>query len=869
MSTPRHQLAIAHADPAAETWTDLDGLGIDGATLTLMTAGTDSLVLTLATQNALTDDPAFAYNTLLRLRRLETGAGGAETQTLLFLGRVQPFARTATGSEESATVTVLGLWDYLDKTVMRQDWMDSGDVAHTAPRVVLFSGGPHARLATGAQIEQCVAVARDAGCPCAEPRPGDIAPGFTPPFDEQTNITVAQAVCKALANHPHAVCWFDYSERAPRLHVAQRQSLPPVTLDIAQDHEQIAITSREDLQPPAVAICYQKPVQDGDNQFIHTEVDYAPKVQGETQAEAAARLARVDTVWAVFDLAGFSAQYQTREQTLKTEPLNWDGNKLSAAWWRRWVPTLNDSNLRVDQLKNPSYSGSGEMPNILLEGVAEEWMRVATEREKFEVDALLVTGTPSDPREVRWERVMCELTTTDGASKTYRSRELTSQDTGDSIPAGLAAQMWDEWSQLHHDGSLAIVRQDAPLGITPGRTLNLAGGRPEWAAMRAMVKRVTLDIAAGETEVEFGTPEWIDLDSRVAWYRACRNRRFSVSRQITQPQEPAPGDGAAGITGLPVERDGGNAAHIIRRVFDNPANPVDHRVDIHAAPVPGGFEFAAPADGGTPRTVRILEIPVPVINPATKKVTGARVAQVLACEPYGAEAPLHIPGGGPAPDNGWGPVTEIPAPPPAGGVIITDWIDGEPVIDLNSGSAQDGGLRLSAVLPGGDRVHYPFRFIAARFPAKGDEAESLGITRGLTAEDDQDDDNPLTARLAGVDEPPAHKDAQRVFGFASDDAWGLLELESMFKLDRANNRIYIDLSGYANFKSLAAASDTWDFGTDANHAGMNGATIEYVADVRWVNNKLIVDKRTATLFKFGLKSISAATPSDVVSGQDC
>jgi len=47
------------------------------------------------------------------------------------------------------------------------------------------------------------------------------------------------------------------------------------------------------------------------------------------------------------------------------------------------------------------------------------------------------------------------------------------------------------------------------------------------------------------------------------------------------------------------------------------------------------------------------------------------------------------------------------------------------------------------------------KHIAARYFLKGDEDNSLGVVRGVTAAEDETDDNPLVVRLAGVDAKPA------------------------------------------------------------------------------------------------------------------
>ena len=196
------------------------------------------------------------------------------------------------------------------------------------------------------------------------------------------------------------------------------------------------------------------------------------------------------------------------------------------------------------------------------------------------------------------------------------------------------------------------------------------------------------------------------------------------------------------------------------------------------------------------------------------------------------------------------------------------------LLDFNDKGIQDGNENetewafLTRVTDGETDPYLQYtKHIAARYFLKGDEDNSLGVVRGVTAAEDETDDNPLVVRLAGVDAKPAATDPaglQRVYGYSSAGHWGLFEIESLFKYDSVNKRFYIDLAGYTNFKSLSDDATAFDFNSDANIDGKNGATFDVVTDVAWDSSskELVVKKRTVTLFKFGLKSISAASPTE-------
>jgi|GEM_PF-2233979 len=855
-----YEFCVARSSAGAETWYAAEDLGITSIALERVHGGVDKLILQCGGQNILTDDAIFSFNAIVRMRRVEGGSAA-----YMFLGRMQPFARRAAGFGAAGTAVINGIWDWFEKTVMRQDWTDGANVTASAPRAVLF-WSPAGPVSTGAQIERCIAVARAGGCPCAEPAEGDIAAGFTPPSDEQSNISVAQAVQTCLSYHPHSVAWVDYSEREPRVRVAARQSLPSFTVPLAAaQSEAVAITSREDLIPPAVAIAYQKPWSTGERCGMSTVIDHAPVVPGETDAERAARLSQSDVLWATYDLAGMQAVYAEKAQSLKTEAIDWNANKASWSWWARWCPQLNAANITDVGIMNPSTNAA--LPKLLLAGAVQEWMGVEEAEATFTCDAQIVTGPLVLPAEIRVEKLVVKLKVTDGATKTYKKKELTSYDSGESIPSGLAALLMAEWQQLHYDGEITLAAHDAPVGVGPGMTLNITGGRAEWAAMQAMIVSVAQDLGNGRTTIRFGVPQWIDIDSRVAFYRSCRSRRYTMTRNLSEPQEQGEVEqtdgGDAGIVGLPGSRDGGNVECLIRKVFFNPVAPVPHSVEIDLTDGLTGIAFEDPDDAAIARNIRLKEVLLPVKS-GLGDVAVFKKSQILACAPYGADVPIRV---DPFPGEGL-PVQIIPEPPEPIEVTYTEWIGGEPLIDLNSADVQGAPVRIRVVLPGdGNVTPYPCKFIAARFPDKGDEDDSLGIVRGLAT----DQTHPLKARLAGVDDIPESSTAQRVYGYASPGEWGLFELESLFKYDAPNKRFYIDLAGYTNFKSLTGDSDTWDFNSDANLAGKNGATFDVVTDVSWdsTNNKLVIKKRSITIFKFGLKSIAAAAPTTVVEGEEC
>lgn len=611
MSTP-YQFCIAADDPAEETWTDASTLGIESIIRTRVHAGLDTLRLTLSGQTALTDDPIWSYNTVVRFRRVDDSV-----PELLFLGRVQPFYRNAAGSEENISIEIRGIWDWFEKITMRASWRQTGATGIYAPHVVLFSSSSGGRITTGAQLTAAVNTAISAGCPV---QIGAIPSGFSPPYDEQINLSVADAVVTCLANHPHSCLWIDYSTRIPTLNVATRQSLSTfsVALSAAQS-ESISIVSREDLRPSAVAIAYIRTNTDGDRAYIQTTIDHAPTVLGETASVTEARLYAVDTLWGTFEMEGSSAQYV--EQELKVEAVDWDTNKTSKPWWQARVPGIADAT--VISIDNPL--GQTDLPNFIIEGSVATWMSVEYTSETFTADATVTRSNAAGIAEKKIEKISFTATTTDGTNKTYKKR--ISYDSGEIPPEGLAAAMWTEWNQLHHDGQITLTDQEAPRGCGPGMTINITGGRAEWFDMNAMIIRVEEDYSNGSLSVSFGVPAWIDLDSRMAWVRNCRTRRYSWSRTLQEGTDETLA-GVGGPMASAASAAGIQPTVFLRQRFVNPTATLKHEIDINLDDI---------TEAVSKRTLKLREV-MNVIE-GVSSLTAQRTL-TLSSEPYGDPIPI-------------------------------------------------------------------------------------------------------------------------------------------------------------------------------------------------------------------------------------
>ncbi len=612
---------ICEAMPTAleETWHTCLSLGMENIQRIKTSCAADTVTFEINSATALTDAPIFDYHTHVRLRRT-VDAGDPE---YWFYGRIKTIPRSGNGPDpETQTYTIAGLWEMLEATTYRQNWVEQAGTV-SKPRVILYRGGG-GRITTGAQITDCINWARTCNVPLAEPSAGNILTGVVLPYDERINLKCADVIAESLRYHPHAVINIDYSVRTPVFYCRLRTLLPAVSLPVAAVAEDITINERRDIQVPAIVICYEKPVQDGEAVWSFTDFDIAPVVAGESSAETAARINQPDVVWATFDLAGYTASYLTQKIVKEDFPEDY----TSKAWWKEKEPWLQDYDDADITIADAGRQLDTDLPYILKEGTLQPWMSKSAAPERI---CARITVTKKEGAQivlVEDRPVTHMVTATDASSKTYK--ELQSVDSGESVPEGVAQALFDEWSTLHCEGSFTIIEDECSGTYLPGKALNLTGGPAAWATMAAMISRTVEHLDSGTTTITFGPSKTVDVDTLVSLFRATRNRRFSFSQNIQDGSNTPDDPETTGSADLAVNSGYSGLSTVKRRVILDIAAEVKHLIDLDSQ----AFAFATSADGTTARTIKPREYLIPYLDGTTIK---AKLGQVLASALYGSE----------------------------------------------------------------------------------------------------------------------------------------------------------------------------------------------------------------------------------------
>lgn len=587
-------------------------LGLCNLRRTLIASGLDEVSFEAPAALALTADQAFAYGSTYVIWK---------DGTRWFYGRVTSIPRQGSAESESAQITLAGPFWYLQNATYMQSWnvydsVGAELVGVNKCHVILFQNAAGARIDSGAQAVDVIDWLIARGAPILK---GTIDTGIELPFDERNNLTCAEVLDTIIRWTPDWVAWFDYSTTTPTFHFRKRSSLTAASW--ALGGSSLQITPRYDLQKPGISITYEKTNTVDDNCYNVVEVDTA----GDTAA--------IDCVHGVFDLQGSTITFVKQKIVTEAYPDPEEAADLKA-WWKSKVSWLNgvaDADLTIhDHSVDVNIQ---DYTRILKAGSVQEWMSKDAVQGciRAKADYIIRDLDDNEVERVVDGDIVIQVTATDATTTTYS--RLTSFDSGEATPTGVAAALFAAWSTLHFEGAFTIVEDECAGTYLPGKTLNITSGRTEWASMAAMIQEATEDVDNGTTSVQFGPPGRLEADSIIALFRALRARRFAWQATArTSGSSVGQGDiELSGETSDSSQSSGGGRNERLLVADTNAAG--DHQVDLD----PAGITHADAGDNAS-RVLAPREILVPEINGSSQLVFKLR--QVLCSESYHAEQPL-------------------------------------------------------------------------------------------------------------------------------------------------------------------------------------------------------------------------------------
>jgi hypothetical protein len=497
-----------------------------------------------------------------------------------FYGRCISIPRQGSGTSESITYQVAGPWWHLENIVYQQYWaLHTGGslVATYKSRVVLGQNTSGTAVTTGAQLTDVINYAIAMGAPITL---GTIEPAMYVPYEEQTDMSCAEALVALLRWHPDCVAWFDYSTAKPTLHITAKATMTPTTIDAIAGSpvQSIAITPRYDLQIPGVKIMFEKTIQIDD------------VVYDSLTTQSAGDPTQIGSLISTIRLGGSVATYINQAIATGSYPTS----MTDTTWWKSMVPSLQayaDADIAISNVVRdgdgyPDGIHEGDpFPRYLLPstgGEIQDWMAdqgIWYEEETITADlALTVRDGNDNVCTVHSEKpLVLILVSTNATTRTYQTQG--SYEAGESAPSGMATAIYNAWAQLQHDGQIVLQESECCGTYFPGRSLNITNGVTAWETMVAMIVGVDEDIDAGLTSITIGPCQWLGAGDILTLFQRVRTRKPSTSYPGRTTGESTDTYGAVTLKGarsVPISPNGdGQFQRIATRINDNNAKVID------------------------------------------------------------------------------------------------------------------------------------------------------------------------------------------------------------------------------------------------------------------------------------------------------
>jgi hypothetical protein len=613
-------MATFYISANGSTWSTFASAGIVQCQVTLRATGADTLAFSID-PTTWTAAATYATGATLYFKM---------DSTVFFVGRVSEVPRDATGVQHRLSYTVLGPWARLENIAYGQTWKlrrasDNEEVDVVKPRVVLGQDNAGAQITNGAQIAAVIDYAIARGIPILK---GTVDAGIAMPYDEQRQLSCADAIRKCLRWVPDWVSWWDYSTQdagvyKPTFHARAVTNLSAATLDLnaTTKPEEASLRPRTDIVVPGVRIVYEK---------THT---YDGNTWNSYDLDTAGNDSDPEAIDLLFELQGDVVTLN--KQTV--EVADWPDFLTPAgkAFFRLhlpWLEGIADGDLVISEI---ARDGVEELPSYLVDGAIPDWLldQVDVEEEIVTAKVAFVRrdGDENPLEDVEEKDVSIKLLSTDATSREYQS--IASVTYGEGTPVGVAAALYASWSKLHYEGPLTLLQASPDFAYVPGKKLNITNGLAAWATMDAIIQEASISIADGSTTISIGPPGRLDADTLVALFRATHNRAFSWSR-VQRTSSALAGAETSGPKNLPRERpddgDPGQKRRLQIRAQDPDENL--HVLDL----APEDVEFAD-ADDKAPVLLAPRELLIPELVGASYVL---KRRQVFASESYHAAVPL-------------------------------------------------------------------------------------------------------------------------------------------------------------------------------------------------------------------------------------
>lgn len=533
------------------------GLALEGAILTRNNCRPDTYTVTHPHASA-ADPDLFPYEARVIIRRgrvldNEELTGG----TIAFVGYCISATLSAAPEGVLTTYTFANAWWLLERTPFQQRTASKTVESLSFPyqsQVILFArldqNDYFEKIDSGTQIAEALNHCRDACLALGWSAPyqlGTIDPALDLPTWTTQEISCAAVIQKALELSPDCTVDWDYTTSPPTVSVRARANRTAVTLALApgQLTGGVNITPRHDIIPRAVILWYRiANAVDGDLCLALVRDKYGPN--GANSASDPDSGPRV--LLQTFDLAG--TEVATLRAYLHAETCHaqaMDGanpdHDARRAWFAQFLPWLGDAKIRNVAIFDVTITDSGgepvsldSYPRVVMPDSTGlgPWMKMAGNTAVEFVDVTIKSkqvyyeefdaetgGNLIRQCQEKTISVRCRLT--NGTTGDYDS--VASIVDGEEVPQNIAKTVYESLATLQYQGRNIRVAAVPPGTVTLANTLNLTGGRAEWATMAATIQTISEDEGRGLTSISFGPAEHLNAGDLLALFRFNRARR--------------------------------------------------------------------------------------------------------------------------------------------------------------------------------------------------------------------------------------------------------------------------------------------------------------------------------------------------------
>ena len=550
------------------------GISLSGAGLEEQNLALSTYRFSLAAAN-ITDDPFIAFEQKVIVRGNRTGSGTSYSGGFVkFIGWRLDIVLDGRPEWLGGHYTFGNAWYWLAAMLYQQPRSSitvAGQAFPFTTDLALFirlNTGLNTveRINNGEQITDILEYALDVLTDFLGEAPfaiGTIAPALDLPFFECKEVSCAAAIAKCLELSPEFTLDFDYTTTSGGLpiqtiNVMARSARTARTLALANgtDHKALRIAPRPSLVLRSVIIFFRITYTDnGTPKTCFVKDKYGP--HGANSASDPEDGPRV--LLQTFDLQGGSfanlSAYLDSATCHCNTGANNNTNRLN--WWKDQFPELTDAtdltieNATITAAQAQDGYAKGDtvslaaFPYQLHDTAVADWMTlddgspVTAIRVKIEAVAnYKLTQKASATGHARpthdytggdGKKIYAYVTLTNAPVGLYSTSLV---DNGEDVPTGIAQTIYQAQSVLQYSGEDVRVRNaaqndagDGPL-IKLGNTLNLSGGRAEWATMAAQIQSLRTDDGLGTVGISFGPPSHLNVNDLASLWLYNRERWY-------------------------------------------------------------------------------------------------------------------------------------------------------------------------------------------------------------------------------------------------------------------------------------------------------------------------------------------------------